>query len=201
MLASRRRFLQATSAMMLAAGCGKKEVARPAGDLKRVMVLGVDGMDHALLQQFISEGSLPNCKRLMEMGSFSSLATSNPPQSPVAWSNFISGTNPGGHGIFDFIARDPESWNSMAYPVPSFEFLPTFRQRRAKPEPWPEWERPICRAAMARLRGSPTTSKRELAMFQEAESNVSRFGIMSSNVSYEDQSMSSLQIRNKARFP
>ena len=109
MLASRRRFLQATSAMMLAAGCGKKEVARPAGDLKRVMVLGVDGMDHALLQQFISEGSLPNCKRLMEMGSFSSLATSNPPQSPVAWSNFISGTNPGGHGIFDFIARDPET--------------------------------------------------------------------------------------------
>ena len=109
MLASRRRFLQATSAMMLASGCGKKEVARPAGDLKRVMVLGVDGMDHALLQQFISEGSLPNCKRLMEMGSFSSLATSNPPQSPVAWSNFISGTNPGGHGIFDFIARDPET--------------------------------------------------------------------------------------------
>jgi predicted AlkP superfamily phosphohydrolase/phosphomutase len=43
------------------------------------------------------------------MGSFSSLATSNPPQSPVAWSNFISGTNPGGHGIFDFIARDPET--------------------------------------------------------------------------------------------
>ena len=109
MLASRRRFLQATGALMLASGCGKKEVARPTSDLERVMVLGVDGMDHALLQQFIAEGALPNCKRLMEMGSFSSLATSNPPQSPVAWSNFISGTNPGGHGIFDFIARDPET--------------------------------------------------------------------------------------------
>lgn len=106
---SRRQFLQATSALILAAGCGKPEVSRPPGDLKRLMVLGVDGMDPGLLQQFLSEGRMPNCQRLVDMGSFSPLATSNPPQSPVAWSNFISGTNPGGHGIFDFIARDPET--------------------------------------------------------------------------------------------
>ena len=102
---------------------------------------------------------------------------------------------------YDTEQHSGPSWNSMAYHVPSFEFPPTFRRLRVKPEPWPEWERPICRAAMARLPGSPTTSKRELAMFQEAELNVFRFGIMSSNVSYEDQSMSSLQIRNKVRFP
>lgn len=106
---SRRRFLQATSALVLGAGCSKKEETRPTSDPGRVLVLGVDGMDHGLLQQFLSEGLMPNCKRLMDMGSFSPLATSNPPQSPVAWSNFISGTNPGGHGIFDFIARDPET--------------------------------------------------------------------------------------------
>jgi len=106
---SRRQFLQATSALMLAAGCGEPEVSRPPGDLKRLMVLGVDGMDPGLLQQFLSEGRMPNCQRLVDMGSFSPLATSNPPQSPVAWSSFISGTNPGGHGIFDFIARDPET--------------------------------------------------------------------------------------------
>jgi len=45
----------------------------------------------------------------MAEGIFSPIATSEPPQSPVAWSNFISGTNPGGHGIFDFIARDAET--------------------------------------------------------------------------------------------
>jgi predicted AlkP superfamily phosphohydrolase/phosphomutase len=94
---------------MLAAGCGKTKPVRPRGKLKRLMVLGVDGMDHGLLQQFLAEGRLPNCRRLIEQGSSGPLATSNPPQSPVAWSNFISGTNPGGHGIFDFIARDPNT--------------------------------------------------------------------------------------------
>lgn len=52
---------------------------------------------------------MPNCQRLISEGGFRPLQTSDPPQSPVAWSNFISGTNPGGHGIFDFIARDPET--------------------------------------------------------------------------------------------
>jgi hypothetical protein len=105
----RRMFLQSSAAMALAAGCSSPATSRPAGSLQRMMVLGVDGMDHSLVQQFIAEGRLPNCKRLVDMGSFSPLATSNPPQSPVAWSNFISGTNPGGHGIFDFIARDTET--------------------------------------------------------------------------------------------
>ena len=105
----RRMFLQSSAAMVLAAGCSSPATSRPAGSLQRMMVLGVDGMDHSLVKQFIAEGRLPNCKRLVDMGSFSPLATSNPPQSPVAWSNFISGTNPGGHGIFDFIARDTET--------------------------------------------------------------------------------------------
>jgi len=106
---TRRAFLQTAGAFAVASGCAGKTTGIPSSDTERVMVLGVDGMDHSLVKQFIAEGRLPNCKRLMEMGSFSPLATSNPPQSPVAWSNFISGTNPGGHGIFDFIARDPET--------------------------------------------------------------------------------------------
>src|SRR4030042_3103801 len=38
------------------------------------------------------------------------LQTSIPPQSPVAWSNFNPGTDPGGHGIFDFMHRDPQTY-------------------------------------------------------------------------------------------
>lgn len=106
---TRRSFLQAVGIGAFAAGCGKQRTPAPRGDYERVMVLGVDGMDPNLLTKYIAEGRMPNCQRLMQMGSFSPLATSNPPQSPVAWSNFISGTNPGGHGIFDFIARDPET--------------------------------------------------------------------------------------------
>ena len=106
---SRREFLRASAALSLSAGCGRPSGARKHGDVARVIVLGVDGMDPVLMQRFMTEGRMPNCRRLIEQGSFSPLATSNPPQSPVAWSNFISGTNPGGHGIFDFIARDPQT--------------------------------------------------------------------------------------------
>src|SRR4051794_24956935 len=89
---SRRNFLRAAGGLALAAGCGRKPRPVFRGATERIMVLGVDGMDPNLLQQFIAEGRMPNCQRLMQSGSFSPLATSNPPQSPVAWSNFISGT-------------------------------------------------------------------------------------------------------------
>ena len=47
---------------------------------------------------------------LPQQGSFRRLTTSIPPQSPVAWSNLITGMNAGGHGIFDFIHRDPKNF-------------------------------------------------------------------------------------------
>ena len=56
----------------------------------------------------MAEGRLPNFARLAAPGGFAPLATSMPPQSPVAWSTFITGLDPGGHGIFDFIHRDPD---------------------------------------------------------------------------------------------
>ena len=74
------------------------------------MVLGIDGMDPNLLQHYIAEGKMPNARKLAEMGGFRPLTTSMPPQSPVAWANFITGMNPGGHGIFDFIHREPETF-------------------------------------------------------------------------------------------
>ena len=89
----------------LSTGCGK--TAGRSG--KRLIVLGVDGMDPNLVQSFVEQGFMPNTRRLMEMGSFSSLGTSTPPQSPVAWSNFITGAPPPVHGIFDFVHRDPET--------------------------------------------------------------------------------------------
>jgi len=70
----------------------------------------IDGMDPKILTRLISEGLMPNFKDLSETGTFRPLGTSIPPQSPVAWSNFITGMNPGGHGIFDFIHRDPSTF-------------------------------------------------------------------------------------------
>ena len=68
-------------------------------------------MDPQLLRRFIGEGKLPNFAKLEAAGDFRPLGTSIPPQSPVAWSNLITGMNAGGHGIFDFIHRDPKTLN------------------------------------------------------------------------------------------
>jgi len=81
-----------------------------ARNSKKMLILGFDGMDPVLLEKYMEEGLMPNFKRLKEKGGFKPLITSMPPQSPVAWSNLITGMNPGGHGIFDFIARDPKNY-------------------------------------------------------------------------------------------
>lgn len=97
---------------VVSAGCGEDGGplrAKAQGTDKKVIVIGFDGMDPNILKRLMDEGKLPNFKKLAETGGFKPLATSIPPQSPVAWSNFITGMNPGGHGIFDFIHRDPES--------------------------------------------------------------------------------------------
>ena len=74
----------------------------------RVIVLGIDGMDPSILERMIAAGNMPNFARLAALnGGVKRLGTSTPPQSPVAWSNLITGLNAGGHGIFDFIHRDP----------------------------------------------------------------------------------------------
>ena len=74
-----------------------------------MIILGIDGMDPQLLRQFMREGKMPNFAKLAAQGDFRELTTSIPPQSPVAWSNLITGMNAGGHGIFDFIHRDPKT--------------------------------------------------------------------------------------------
>ncbi|MFZ0798594.1 MAG: alkaline phosphatase family protein [Terriglobales bacterium] len=77
---------------------------------RKMIILGVDGLDPDLLTKFMAEGKMPNFARLAQQGSFKHLTTSIPPQSPVAWSNMITGMNSGGHGIFDFIHRDPKTF-------------------------------------------------------------------------------------------
>lgn len=74
----------------------------------RLLVLGIDGMDPVLTQQLLDEGKMPNFARLAVEGGFEPLGTSVPPQSPVAWSTFITGLDPDGHGIYDFVHRLPE---------------------------------------------------------------------------------------------
>jgi predicted AlkP superfamily phosphohydrolase/phosphomutase len=70
---------------------------------------------------------LPNVARLRDTGGFRRLRTTTPPQSPVAWSTFITGLDPAGHGIFDFVHRDPQTmqpYSSMSRTDPPRFKLP-----------------------------------------------------------------------------
>ncbi len=74
---------------------------------KKVLVLGIDGMDVHITQQYMRQGLLPNFRKLAAAGGMTSAATSMPPQSPVAWSDFAVGASSAVHGVYDFIHRDP----------------------------------------------------------------------------------------------
>ena len=109
------------SILAAAAGCGVRSTAKG----RQVIVIGVDGMDPGFVEQHRAE--LPNLARLRERGSFARLATTTPPQSPVAWSTFSTGLDPAGHGIFDFVDRDPRSLQpflSMASTIPARFTIP-----------------------------------------------------------------------------
>lgn len=113
---SRRGFLKGAAASVAGISFGDMLTSARAPYLKKsgisakTIVLGIDGMDPTLLQQFVAEGYMPTFKAFMERSRFGQLSTTMPPQSPVAWSSFITGTNPGGHGIFDFVHRDPKAF-------------------------------------------------------------------------------------------
>ena len=93
--------------LLLVAACVLLVPGCSAAKAPKVLVLGFDGMDPILLQQFMDEGVMPNFVELAQRGGgVSKLATTNPPQSPVAWSTFITGVDPATHGVFDFVHRD-----------------------------------------------------------------------------------------------
>jgi len=111
----RRDFLKMgmAASSLMALRSGANLVTRVGGRREtpvKILVLGFDGLDPGLIKIYMKTGKLPAFSRLAGQGGFSRLQTSIPPQSPVAWSNFISGTNPGGHGIFDFMHRDPKNY-------------------------------------------------------------------------------------------
>ncbi|MGI8962718.1 MAG: alkaline phosphatase family protein [Bryobacteraceae bacterium] len=74
--------------------------------IRKLIFLGLDGLDPALTERFMAEGKLPNLSQLKEKGSYHRLRTTFPALSPVAWSTFATGVNPAKHNIFDFLNRD-----------------------------------------------------------------------------------------------
>ncbi len=78
--------------------------------INKLVILGLDGLEPSLAEKFMAEGKLPNLARLKKEGSYARLQTTTPSISPVAWSSFMTGSEPSKHNIFDFLSRDPKTY-------------------------------------------------------------------------------------------
>ena len=88
----------------------KGQKAYKKSRINKLVIVGLDGTEPALIERYMSEGKLPNFSKLKEKGAYARLQTTTPAISPVAWSSFMTGTNPSKHNIFDFLSRDPKTY-------------------------------------------------------------------------------------------
>jgi len=123
---SRRQFLQGSlltgTGLAIAGGlqsCTENNQTQALSDVeqhldlngRRVILLGFDGVDPGIVADMMEKNELPNLQRLLESGGqFQPLASSNPPQSPTAWSSFATCKHPVNHGIFDILRRTPANY-------------------------------------------------------------------------------------------
>ncbi|MGB7762884.1 MAG: alkaline phosphatase family protein, partial [Bryobacteraceae bacterium] len=114
--------------------------------VKKVIFLGFDGLDPAITEKLMAEGTLPNFARLRDRGSYRRLRTTFPAISPVAWSTFATGVNPAKHNIFDFLSRDVRTYTPE---ISSAKVWPATRFLRIG-----KWSMPLSRAAVEMRRKS-----------------------------------------------
>jgi predicted AlkP superfamily phosphohydrolase/phosphomutase len=100
---------------------------RARGRFRRIVILGLDGLDYTLTEQMLADGKLPHLDALRKQGCFKPLGTTLPSISPVAWSSFQTGTNPGKHNIYDFLTPDLTTYQPK---LSSVEIRPPRRMLR-----------------------------------------------------------------------
>ena len=77
---------------------------------RKTLVIGLDGAPYELIEQWSQSGNLPHLAKLIERGCFGVLQSTIPVHSPTAWASFLTGMNPGKHGVFDFVRREEDSY-------------------------------------------------------------------------------------------
>lgn len=114
--------------------------------VKRVVILGLDGLDFGLTEKLLADGKLPHLAKLRNEGCLKPLASTLPPISPVAWSSFQTGVNPGKHNIFDFLIPDRDTYQPK---LSSVEIFPPRRRLKIG-----SYQFPIGKADVRMLRKS-----------------------------------------------
>ena len=87
----------------------------------QVLILGFDAYDPMTFERLSEQGQLPNLSKYVESGNYSRFSVANPPQTEVSWTSIATGADSGGHGVFDFIHRNPNTY------APYLSVLPTKR--------------------------------------------------------------------------
>ena len=75
-----------------------------------LLIVGLDGATWDVMQPLAAAGKLPNIARLMANGAWGPLESTIPPLTPSGWTSFMTGANPGKHGLYDFIECEPDGY-------------------------------------------------------------------------------------------
>ena len=98
----------------------------------RTLIIGLDAFDPAFFEKLHSQGKTPHLRKLLEAGGYSRFRVSDPPQSEVSWTSIATGMNPGGHGMFDFVHRNPANYSLQVSLLPTqknllgLQFVPPY---------------------------------------------------------------------------
>ena len=76
----------------------------------KTLILGFDSFDPTVFEELAGQNQLPNFEKFIEHGGYSHLQVCSPPQTEVSWTSIATGADPGMHGIFDFVHRDPATY-------------------------------------------------------------------------------------------
>jgi predicted AlkP superfamily phosphohydrolase/phosphomutase len=74
------------------------------------LIIGLDAFDPNIVERMFEAGKLPHLSKLNRINGYTRFTVANPPQSEISWTSIATGLNPGGHGMFDFVHRDPDSY-------------------------------------------------------------------------------------------
>jgi len=98
----------------------------------RTIILGFDSFDPVQFERLNAAGKMPNLGEMVEAKGYSPLEVCSPPQTEVSWTSIATGADPGAHGIFDFVHRDPATYAPYVSILPSKQtifgeqFLPPY---------------------------------------------------------------------------
>lgn len=101
----------------------------------RTLIIGLDAFDPVIFEKLHTQGKMPHLGKLLEAGGYSRFRVSDPPQSEVSWTSIATGMNPGGHGMFDFVHRNPANYSLQVSLLPTqknllgLQFVPPYNAR------------------------------------------------------------------------